>query len=188
MTHNTDLTRYDKTSLDGTTGTYTKAMRLRDRLREFTRLERKRAAALTPAERRARTRTMAIFCHMGVLFGIPLFVLPLVERTDPVQMHHARAAALTFVAFHAAMILAIGSSPLWLGGILLCYLPALAGVWAASRDRPVGWLGLGPPADLLLGVITPRQLPRDPDDDIDPLSLLYEEDEAPTPRLLEDTR
>jgi hypothetical protein len=137
-------------------------MRVRDELRAFVAAERRRARELTPAERASRTRAMAIFCHMGVLFGIPIFVIPMVDRRDPTLLHHAKAAAMTFILFHVAMVMAIGASPVWLAAILMCYLPALAGVWSASRDRPVGWLGLGPLGELMFTPIQPRaQLPQE---------------------------
>jgi hypothetical protein len=133
-------------------------MRVRDQLRALVKEQRRAARVLSPAERASRTRSMAIFCHMGVLFGLPIFVIPMVDRRDPALLHHAKAAALTFIIFHTAMVLALGSSALWLIALLACYLPAVAGVWSASRDRPVGWLGLGPLGELMFTPIQPRGL------------------------------
>jgi hypothetical protein len=148
----------DQADNEGRGPEYTRAMVVRDQLRAYVREQRALARELSPEERAARTRYMAIFCHMGVLFGIPVFVIPMVERRDPALLKHAKAAAITFIIFHIAMIMAIGASAWWLAGLLLCYVPALAGVWSASRDRPVGWIGLGPLGELMFTPIQPRRL------------------------------
>jgi hypothetical protein len=100
----------DQADNEGRGPEYTRAMVVRDQLRAYVREQRALARELSPEERAARTRYMAIFCHMGVLFGIPVFVIPMVERRDPALLKHAKAAAITFIIFHIAMIMAIGAS------------------------------------------------------------------------------
>ncbi|MFB6351933.1 MAG: hypothetical protein ABEN55_17390, partial [Bradymonadaceae bacterium] len=51
----------------------------------------------------SRATTMAILSHMSVLFGIPVFLVPLLQRTHPLSLHHAKAAGLIWFAFYALL-------------------------------------------------------------------------------------
>ncbi len=95
-------------------------------------------------------QTMAIFAHMSVLFGIPVFLVPLLLRNDPLSVHHAKAAAVTFAGFYAGLVLAFVSVGLFMPIAMLFYIPALVGIARAVQGRRAGTWGFGEIGERLL--------------------------------------
>ena len=137
----------------------------------FRAVTRRRDATLTPQERTARAQAMAILSHMGVLFGLPMFLIPLIKRDHALSVQHAKASAIAFVIFHGALIASVAWHSAFIILVLASYLPAWHGIHRAARARPVGWLGFGPVGERLLPRLdaaqapapSSRQLDRDPD-------------------------
>lgn len=99
---------------------------------------------LSKEERAARARSMAILCHMSVLFGFPIFLFSLFQRDDPFVLHHAKAAGVSFVLFYGLLVVGIMVHPVWFFAMLASYLFPLVAIWRASQGARAGWLGLGP--------------------------------------------
>lgn len=103
-----------------------------------------------------RGRIMAILAHLSVVFGVPVFLVPLVLRKDALSLHHAKAAAVIFFAFYATLSLAMFSSSLFLPVAMALYIPGLVGIRRAVRERSAGHLGLGSLAELVFPWPRPR--------------------------------
>ena len=99
---------------------------------------------LSKEERAARARSMAILCHMSVLFGFPIFLFSLFQRDDPFVLHHAKAAGVAFVLFYGLLVLGIVVHPVLFLAMLATYLFPLVAIWRASQGARAGWFGLGP--------------------------------------------
>jgi hypothetical protein len=97
----------------------------------------------------SRPATMAILSYMSILFGVPVFLVPLVRRRDALSLHHAKAAALVWLAFYAALVLSFFVSGLFTPVMLLLYLPALVGIHRALQGREAGRWGAGDLAEWL---------------------------------------
>lgn len=97
----------------------------------------------TSGRRLDRAEVMAILSHMSVLFGIPVFMVPLVVRKDALALHHAKAAAIAYFAFYAALATAMFGSSLLLPLALAFYIPPLIGIARAVQHRNAGLVGLG---------------------------------------------
>lgn len=122
---------------------------------------------LTDEELASRARLMALFCHMSILFGVPIFLFLMVRREDPFVLHHAKASGATFALFYGALLGAFTLHSAVFALAIVAYVPALVGVWRAAGGRRVGWAGLGPVGEALffpLQVNTPasRQLECEP--------------------------
>lgn len=113
-------------------------------------VHRPRHRELTEEELASRARAMALFCHMSVLFGLPVFLIPMVTRDDPFVLHHAKAAAVIFTIFYGALVSAIVVSPLIFAGVVFAYLPGLIAVHHAAGGEKAGLLGMGWAGELLL--------------------------------------
>lgn len=132
---------------------------------------RRRDGTLTSQERTARAQATAILCHLGVLFGLPMFLIPFIKRDHALSVHHAKASAVAFVIFHGALLATVFWHSAFLLLVLASYLPAWHGIHRAARAQPVGWLGFGPLGERVLPRLeadqapapSSRQLERDPD-------------------------
>lgn len=131
-------------------------------------------------ERAARARVMSLFFHMSVFFGIPVFLVAFVKRDDPFALHHAKAAAVSFLTFYAALFIAFQGSMFAFGVCLLAYIPALFAIWAAAGGHHAGVLGWGHVGEILFFPIkakkttSTRQISAHPD----PVELLDVEELA----------
>lgn len=103
---------------------------------------------------------MALFMHMSILCGVPIFLLGIFSRRDdPFILHHAKAAGVGYLLFYATLLLGLFLwTPLFWASLLF-YVPSLAGVWRGVRGERVGWLGLGHLGEALFFPIQPRPLP-----------------------------
>ncbi|MEM1350364.1 MAG: hypothetical protein AAGI01_17525 [Myxococcota bacterium] len=125
------------------------------------------SAELTDEERAARARVMALFCHMSVLFGLPVFLIPMCSRDEPFVLHHAKVAALLYVLFYAALAVSVAVNPYAFWVMILAYLPAMIAVHHAAGGERAGLLALGPLAEALFFPLkvkpgARKQLPYDP--------------------------
>lgn len=125
---------------------------------------------LTPEDRRARAQAFSILCHMSVLFGLPMFLAPFFKRDEPYGLHHAKASAVNFTTFHAAMLAAVVVHPGFFALVLASYLPAWVGIWRAARGQRVGIFGLGPIGELAFFWLKPKP---------EPVALLEADAQAP---------
>ncbi len=106
-------------------------------------VHRPRDRAFTEEELASRARAMALFCHMSVLFGLPVFLAPMFTRDDPFVLHHAKASGAIFCIFYGALILGIALDPWIFAGVVGAYLPGLIAVHKAAGGEKAGVLGLG---------------------------------------------
>lgn len=89
------------------------------------------------------SKTMAVLAHMSILFGIPVFLVPMLLRNDPLSYHHAKAAAATFGLFYVGLALSFVSCGLFMPVVMMLYIPALVGIARAVQGREAGTWGLG---------------------------------------------
>ena len=116
----------------------------------------------SPAELQSRAQSFSVLCHMSVLFGLPMFIIPMIKRDHAFSLHHGKASAVNFIVFHLAMLASVTLHPAFLLGVLLSYLPAWAGIWRAARGQEVGWIGFGPLAEALFRPLLPSPPPAVP--------------------------
>ena len=94
-------------------------------------------------------RSLAILSHMSLLFGLPIFVIPLVQRKNALALHHAKAAMVIYFAFCGTLLLSIYSTGLFIPLAMLLYLPGLVGIYRAIQRQKAGRWGLGDLAERL---------------------------------------
>lgn len=128
---------------------------------------KRESAELTDEERAARARVMALFCHMSVLFGLPVFLIPMFARDEPFVLHHAKVAGLIYMLFYGALAVSVAINPYAFWLMILAYLPGMIAVHHAAGGERAGILALGPVAELLFFPIrvkqsARKQLPYDP--------------------------
>ena len=102
-------------------------------------------------------RPMAILSYFSVMFGIPVFLAPLVLRDNVFSLHHARAAGAIFLLCTAFFVLALVNCAVFLPLVFVCYIPALIGVYRASAGVEAGTSALGPAGDKLFGWIEVKE-------------------------------
>ena len=98
-------------------------------------------------------RLMAIFSHCSVLFGIPVFLVPMVQRDNEFALHHARAAAVIFLACTAMLVAALTNCAVFLPLVFVCYIPALIGIFRAAAGVKAGTAALGTAGERIFGRI-----------------------------------
>ena len=91
----------------------------------------------------SRAKSMAVLSHMSVLFGIPVFLVPLIQRKEALPLHHAKAAGLIWFVFYGLLALSTLTTGLLIPVMFLFYLPALVGIYRAIQGREAGRWGLG---------------------------------------------
>lgn len=119
-------------------------------------LIRKPSATLTPQERQQRAQAFSVICHMSVLFGLPMFVIPMMKRDQAFSLHHAKASAINFIVFHVAMLASVIFHPYFLFALLVSYLPGWIGIWRAARGQRVGIFGFGPIGEAVFFMLPAR--------------------------------
>ncbi len=87
---------------------------------------------------------MSIFSYCSVIFGIPVFIVPLVLRNNRFALHHARAAGAAYLACMMFLGLAVMNCAVFLPLVFVCYIPALIGIYRASAGVEAGTAALGP--------------------------------------------
>jgi hypothetical protein len=109
--------------------------------------QRDREPAETPVQ---RGKAMAILSHMSVLFGIPVFLVPIIKRDNAFALHHAKAAMVIYLLFIAGFVASFLTCGLALPFALLLYVPAIVGVVHAARGDEAGPWALGHLGEKLL--------------------------------------
>ncbi len=103
-------------------------------------------------------KTMAILSHASLLFGIPIFIVPMITRDNRFALHHAKAAAVTFTLFFITAMLTMVSCGVFFPLLLLCYIPALVGIVQAANGQLAGPWGMGNAGESVLrGLKVPIQ-------------------------------
>lgn len=95
-------------------------------------------------------RSLAILSHMSLLFGLPIFLIPLLQRKNALAIHHAKAAGLIYFGFYGTLLLSMYSTGLFVPLAMLFYLPGLVGIYRAINKQAAGRWGLGDLAERLL--------------------------------------
>lgn len=106
-------------------------------------------------------RTMALVCYASMVVGLPLWLIPFLQKNDAFALRHAKHAAVAYLGgFLIGMAYVVGTLVLTVvtlgfGGFLsLCCMPmlflplvpAIHGVILAMGDKsdpPLGTFGLG---------------------------------------------
>lgn len=91
-------------------------------------------------------KAMSLVAHTSALLGLPLFLIPLLQKENDFALHHAKAAGVNFVFFY--IIIGFGLMTCGIGLLLLplCYLPMIVGFVKAINGElagPWAWGGLG---------------------------------------------
>lgn len=106
-------------------------------------------------------KTLALLCHGSLLFGLPLFILPLLMRDNRFALHHAKAAGVTYVLFMMMAVLTVLTCGVAFPLIFLCYVPAFVGMVSAAKGELAGVWGMGKLGESLLSGIQvpPTKIP-----------------------------
>ena len=90
-----------------------------------------------------RGRPMAIFSYFSVMFGLPVFVVPMVLRDNRYALHHAKAAGVIYLICMGLLGLALTNCAFFLPLVFVCYIPALIGIYRAAAGAQAGTAALG---------------------------------------------
>jgi uncharacterized membrane protein len=88
-------------------------------------------------------KPLALFSHLSILFGLPIFMIPLLQRENAFALHHAKAAGVTFILFLMMFVLTFLTCGLAVPLLLLCYIPAIVGLVKASQGERCTSLAFG---------------------------------------------
>lgn len=87
------------------------------------------------------SRAMAVLCHLSMVLGLPLWLVPMLTRDNAFTLHHAKDAAIIwvmgFVIFSAGLVIwfmTCGLLPVF-GLALLMWLPTLMGLFSAINGQ-----------------------------------------------------
>lgn len=108
------------------------------------------------SEGASRERLGALFMHMSILCGLPIFALSFLNRDNPFVLHHAKAAAVNFLLFYTVLFLSFSVTPSLFWLLIPLYLSALVAIWRLTGGHRAGVLGLGPVGEALFFVIQPK--------------------------------
>lgn len=97
-------------------------------------------------------KPMAVLSHMSILFGLPIFLIPIIRRDNAFALHHAKSAMVIFLMFIAAFVASFVTCGLAVPLALLLYVPAIVGVVHAARGEPAGRWALGHLGERLLDI------------------------------------
>lgn len=110
-------------------------------------------------------RLWACLSYASILTGLPLFIIPLVQRRDEFAIHHAKQAAESYAWFFACVtgyvllsLVTCGVGTLCFPIILLPYVPMCHGIILSLNNEwraPFGVLGIGD--SMLSGVRADRR-------------------------------
>lgn len=100
---------------------------------------------------------MGVFSHFSVVFGVPVFLVPMVLRDNTFALHHARAAGVIYLVSLLFVVLAVTNCAIFLPLVFVCYIPALIGIYRASAGVEAGTSALGPAGQRLFGWIEVKQ-------------------------------
>lgn len=86
-------------------------------------------------------RAMAVLCHLSMVLGLPLWLVPLLTRDNAFTLHHAKDAAIIwvmgFVIFSVGMVIWFMTCFLLpvFGLAALMWLPTLMGLFSAINSQ-----------------------------------------------------
>lgn len=96
---------------------------------------------------------MAMLSHSSVLLGIPLFIIPMLQKDNEFALHHGKAAGANFIFFCVAIAVTVFTCGLAFPLIFVVYIPMLVGfVKAINGERAGGWAFGGMGESLFRGV------------------------------------
>lgn len=109
-------------------------------------------------------KTLAVLCHASLLFGLPIFLVPMMTRDNRFALHHAKAASMTYALFLGSAALTTVTCGLFFPAMLLCYVPAFVGIVRAANGKVGGTWGMGDLGERVLGglIVAPEKLPSSP--------------------------
>ena len=103
-------------------------------------------------------KAFALLSWVGLLIGLPLFILPFLQNDNAFASFHARHALATFVAslvlavaFLAIYVVTCGLGMLLFPLLLVTLVPAIDGLVKAANGRAEAPLIIGPVTDALFG-------------------------------------
>ena len=99
-------------------------------------------------------KALAVLSHLSILFGIPVFLVPMLQRDNAFALHHAKSAGVIFVAFLLALSLSMVTCGLAMPLALLVYVPALVGIVNASRGEEAGPWAFGKLGEKMFASVT----------------------------------
>lgn len=105
----------------------------------------------------AAGRAMAVLCYASILFGLPLFIIPMMTRDNRFALHHAKASGVTFVAFFISAMLTGMTCGLFFPIMMFFYIPALIGVIQAANGKLAGTWGFGEAGERLFSGIRVKE-------------------------------
>lgn len=91
-------------------------------------------------------KPMALLSHSSVFLGLPLFIIPMMQRDNAFALQHAKAAAVNYIAFMVAVAFTVVTCGLGFPLILGVYIPMIIGVVNAVNGELAGswaWGGTG---------------------------------------------
>lgn len=106
-------------------------------------------------------KALAVLSHASLLFGIPVFIIPMLQKDNDFALHHSKAAAVNFIFFLVSMTLTVLTCGLAAPLIFFCYIPAIVGGLHAANGELAGRWGWGRAGERLfsgLRVRKPAQL------------------------------
>lgn len=108
-------------------------------------------------------KALALLSHASLLFGIPVFILPMLQKDNRFALHHSKAAAVNFICFTIAVSLTIVTCGLAFPLIFVCYVPAIVGAVRAANGELAGSWGWGRTGERLFSGLQvpdpPKRLP-----------------------------
>jgi hypothetical protein len=104
-------------------------------------------------------KPLALLSHASLLFGIPVFIVPMLQKDNRFALHHGKAAAVNFIFFMIAFGLTMVTCGLAFPLIFLCYIPAIVGVVHAANGELAGTWGWGPAGERMFSGL---QVPDEP--------------------------
>lgn len=108
-------------------------------------------------------KPLALLSHASLLFGLPVFIIPMLQKDNHFALHHSKAAAVNFVFFMVAFGITMITCGLAFPLLFLCYIPAIVGVIHAANGELAGRWGWGPAGESMFKGLQvtdePKQLP-----------------------------
>lgn len=107
----------------------------------------------------AQGKLMAVFGYASMLFGLPVFVIPMLTRDNAFALHHAKAAGLSYLGFFLASVLTLFTCGLTFPLMFVFYATSLVGAVQAANGQLAGPWALGEWAERIFAGIRLKQLP-----------------------------
>ena len=86
---------------------------------------------------------LAALAHASVFLGLPLFLIPMLQKEDEFALAHAKAAGANFVFWVIAFGLTMITCGLAFPLLFLTWIPMIAGWINVANDERPGGLALG---------------------------------------------